>query len=772
MPIYVSDDIVLKDNTISTAQSNANVQVIPNGSGALQIDGVNILGNTITTNSSNANLELTANASGYVRVIGTGAFGVPVGTTAQRTSGVAGQLRLNTTTSTFEGYNGTSWGSLAGTTDAEADTDNTLKITKTSIGNTVTTVDSFTVSGFRGVKYNYVIFDEVNSEFETGFIHLVQDESSSYISQYGVTHTGSATLGTFSTDISGTTVRLRLTGTSTTSSITLFRTGLGDNTAADSDSVNTGVTLNTDVDTAQESLDTTDASTYRAVQYFILAQSTTGDDSTVGYEVFKVNVTHDGSTAYHSVYGRTSTTSADILSIDVDINSGNIRLLGSAATANVTAKIYKIMIQDSEDSATGDNVSIIVNDDVDSAIENIDTFENDPEASTTFQAAHYFNSVKASAGVGGAEYQVSEVVVVGDGGNNIFESEFGIVHSGNRQLITYSTDHNNTTARLRGVGATTNLVVNGYRVNLSRPAGGVTASSVVLTESDQTIQGLKTFTTGVDVNDITASSNADISISPSGTGSIKLNAGTDITGATTITLDSTNDALLLTSTEASNSAAPVLTFKRNSSSPADADYLGQLKFKGENDADQEVVYAKLTAKILDASDGTEDGILEFAHKKAGSNTITARFRSDSYQLLNGTSLTVNGNISTDADLSVTGDATVTGSVTAKGLTETINALTSSSTITVDCDLARVHTVTLGTNTEFNITSLPTGGTVTLIITQDGTGSRTATFGTDGSSAVKFPSSSSVLSTGANDIDVVSIFNDGTNFLGNIARNYG
>jgi len=28
-----------------------------------------------------------------------------------------------------------------------------------------------------------------------------------------------------------------------------------------------------------------------------------------------------------------------------------------------------------------------------------------------------------------------------------------------------------------------------------------------------------------------------------------------------------------------------------------------------------------------------------------------------------------------------------------------------------------------------------------------------------------------LSTGANDIDVVSIFNDGTNFLGNIARNY-
>ena len=70
-----------------------------------------------------------------------------------------------------------------------------------------------------------------------------------------------------------------------------------------------------------------------------------------------------------------------------------------------------------------------------------------------------------------------------------------------------------------------------------------------------------------------------------------------------------------------------------------------------------------------------------------------------------------------------------------------------------------------------ITSLPTGGSVTLIITQDGTGSRTATFGTDGSTAVKFPGGSSTLSTGANYIDVVTIVNDGTNFLGNCDKDY-
>ena len=131
-----------------------------------------------------------------------------------------------------------------------------------------------------------------------------------------------------------------------------------------------------------------------------------------------------------------------------------------------------------------------------------------------------------------------------------------------------------------------------------------------------------------------------------------------LTGISSLSINntSTDDSLLITSTEDSSTAAPVITLKRNSSSPADADYLGQLKFKGENDADQEVVYAKITGKIQDASDGTEDGLIEFANKKAGSNVITARLRSDSLQLLNST------------NLSVAGDTTLTGSLSAAGLT--------------------------------------------------------------------------------------------------------
>ena len=123
-------------------------------------------------------------------------------------------------------------------------------------------------------------------------------------------------------------------------------------------------------------------------------------------------------------------------------------------------------------------------------------------------------------------------------------------------------------------------------------------------------------------------------------------SGSDAT-LNTLTLNnsgSTADTLLLTATEDSSTAAPVITLKRNSASPADADYLGQIKFKGENDADQEVVYAKITGKIQDAADGTEDGLIEFANKKAGSNNITARLKSDKLQLLNGTELEVDGKV--------------------------------------------------------------------------------------------------------------------------------
>jgi hypothetical protein len=58
----------------------------------------------------------------YIDLAGTTALKLPVGTTLQRPTGVTGQLRYNSTDSTFEGFNGVAWGPLGGGADEYART--------------------------------------------------------------------------------------------------------------------------------------------------------------------------------------------------------------------------------------------------------------------------------------------------------------------------------------------------------------------------------------------------------------------------------------------------------------------------------------------------------------------------------------------------------------------------------------------------------------------------------------------------------------------------
>ena len=114
-----------------------------------------------------------------------------------------------------------------------------------------------------------------------------------------------------------------------------------------------------------------------------------------------------------------------------------------------------------------------------------------------------------------------------------------------------------------------------------------------------------------------------------------------LNGESTFTYDGAG-TLLITSTDTSSSALPVIDLFRNSASPADGDYLGQLKFRGEDSGGASTVYAKITGKIDDVTNGTEDGLIEFMTRKAGSNNICARLTGTTLKLLNGTGLEVNG----------------------------------------------------------------------------------------------------------------------------------
>ena len=139
-------------------------------------------------------------------------------------------------------------------------------------------------------------------------------------------------------------------------------------------------------------------------------------------------------------------------------------------------------------------------------------------------------------------------------------------------------------------------------------------------------------------------------------GNLDLNSS-NITG--TGNIDTSGD-ITITSTSDTSAAGPIINLVRDSASPADADYLGQIKFKGDDDGGASTVYAKITGKIDDASAGTEDGLIEFATIKNGSSNIAARLKTTNFQLLNGTGL------------EVAGDATITGNLTVNGTTTTID----------------------------------------------------------------------------------------------------
>jgi hypothetical protein len=90
-----------------------------------------------------------------------------------------------------------------------------------------------------------------------------------------------------------------------------------------------------------------------------------------------------------------------------------------------------------------------------------------------------------------------------------------------------------------------------------------------------------------------------------------LGAGATINDGTTITTADNTVQLSLTSTDADANSGPELDLYRNSSSPADADLMGKVTFRGRNDNSQDVNYGQIVARAEDASDGTEDGRVDF-----------------------------------------------------------------------------------------------------------------------------------------------------------------
>ena len=103
----------------------------------------------------------------------------------------------------------------------------------------------------------------------------------------------------------------------------------------------------------------------------------------------------------------------------------------------------------------------------------------------------------------------------------------------------------------------------------------------------------------------------------------------------------TSGDIHMTSGASGSTANPIIELNRTAG--GSNNYLGQLKFKGVNNATESIVYSQLTGQIVDSSDGTEDGLLEFSCMKAGTQTIVQKVVSDGVKLVNATPLVLENN---------------------------------------------------------------------------------------------------------------------------------
>lgn len=143
---FYVDNLRLDGNTVSSTNTNGDINIVPNGIGNVNISGtVNYSGNQqfngnidvngfsdlgnlriennrISALNSNGNVEIQPIGTGIINMISSQVLKLPVGTTAERPTGVAGYIRYNTTDARFEGFSNGVWDTFGGVIDVDQDT--------------------------------------------------------------------------------------------------------------------------------------------------------------------------------------------------------------------------------------------------------------------------------------------------------------------------------------------------------------------------------------------------------------------------------------------------------------------------------------------------------------------------------------------------------------------------------------------------------------------------------------------------------------------------
>ena len=176
-------------------RTRAGINTISSGSDGIHISpnvgiGTTVVSDVVTT-ATGSKIAVGVVTCQNLYSAGTSHFKIPAGTTGQRPgTGVAGDIRFNSSLTKFEGYDGSVWGGLGGGTEEDTSVSAT----------TATTVASLVHASHRSAFIRAQITQ--GSAYQTGKYIVIHDGTTATVDEEAAVATGSM-LGTFTATISG-----------------------------------------------------------------------------------------------------------------------------------------------------------------------------------------------------------------------------------------------------------------------------------------------------------------------------------------------------------------------------------------------------------------------------------------------------------------------------------------------------------------------------------------------------------------------------------------
>jgi len=253
--------------------------------------------------------------------------------------------------------------------------------------------------------------------------------------------------------------------------------------ASVTESADTSTGEQTSIGTTSVNVDTFTTGTFDSAFYLAV----TKDEINNELATDQISLVHNDSDAFVSSGGGVRSGDNDHITYTADVNSGTVRLRASGTAAVNSIKFFKIGLGDSTSATSSGNTATIVNTDVDSAVENLDTW-----AHATYRGAKYYISCNSANG----ELSNIECLVVHNG-SDAFITSYNETFTGNNSLITLTADIDGTDVRLRA-SCSPNTAVKMYRVILGDAESDATSTNtktVGQTTTSSSATTMDTFTT-------------------------------------------------------------------------------------------------------------------------------------------------------------------------------------------------------------------------------------------------------------------------------------